>query len=114
MSDSKQQPESHGTGNAFLDGIFALFGGASHQPLKRISISDPVKAIVKTALGSFAGAWGETKVEVEFNTEAANISEEGEKLARQIEAQGDVDVAKIGAEAEAAAKKGSTHPQAGE
>ena len=92
MSDHTTKPEEQeeGTsGNAFLDGVKILFGGAAHQLMKGLHFFDTVKSMVKTSGGSFAMASGTTELDVEFNTEAANLEAGGEAEARKLEAGGD-------------------------
>lgn len=97
MSDNHNKPDENG--NGFLAtiqaGIAALLGNASHQPLKKIRIADPIMVSVKTFLGGQGFAKADTTIEVEFNEEAAKLVAEGEKEAARIDAEASAEAQKI-------------------
>jgi len=98
-------PDEQGIVQTMLDGLGRLLSNASHQPLKKITLSDPIMVSVKTFLGGMGFAKADTTVTIEVDetaqgliAEGEKLALEGEKLASEIEATGKAEALKIAAE----------------
>lgn len=107
MSD--QNNNKPATNGGFLPTLFSglgsLLGGASHQPMKKIRIADPIIVSVKTFLGGQGFAKADTTIEVEFDSEAQKLTAEAEATAARIEAEGNAEADKIEAQGRADAER---------
>lgn len=86
-------------------GLAALFGGVSHQPVKKIIVKDPLMVNIKTLLGGSLFAKADTEIIIEMNDAAQNLSAEAEKEAARIEADGQAEASRIEAQGHADAHR---------
>lgn len=100
MSDQPVKQEG-GILATIQQGLAALFGGMSHQPVKKVTVKEPLMVNIKTFLGGSLFAKADTEITIEMNDQAQNLAAGAEKEAARIDAEGSAEAARIKAQGRA-------------